>query len=134
MADFTLARARTLVSQLEVDVSRTSICYACLCVVSFPLDAGDERRAVYEARSMTPVLWHEGLAEYALAVVRQAAEARVRDAAPALEELERRGGRSAVARALVLRLADDLARRTRTELRIEAEARERLALAPPELN
>jgi hypothetical protein len=35
---------------------------------------------------------------------------------------------------MVRRLADELARRARTELRIEALARDRLRRAPPELN
>lgn len=58
---FSLLRARAFVARLEVDVGRTSICYACLSFVSFPLDEGDERRALNEARKMTPILWDEGL-------------------------------------------------------------------------
>jgi hypothetical protein len=56
------------------------------------------------------------------------------DADAALADLERAGGRSAVARAIVRRLAAELADRVRTGSRIEAIARPRLRLAPPELN
>jgi hypothetical protein len=131
---FSLLRARAFVARLEVDVGRTSICYACLCIVSFPLADGDERQAQSEARKMTPILWDEGLREYALAAVRHAVQAGVAEAEAAFADLELNGGHSAVARALVLRLADDLTRRTRTELRLEKAARDRLRRAPPELN
>lgn len=134
MTRLTLQQARAFAAQLEVDVGRTSICYACLSFVSFPLDHGHEREAINEARRMAPILWDEGLAEPALALARDAARMGMRGAVAALAELETLGGRSAVARALVLRYADDLARRTRVELGLEEAARGRLALAPPELN
>ncbi len=119
---------------LDLDVSRTGICYACLSLVSMPLDAGDEREAKSWARRMTPDIWEEGLAGHALAAVRRARDQGVPHAGHALADLEERGGRSVVARAIVLRLAADLAERTRTEMRLEAAARPRLALAPPEWN
>lgn len=134
MARFTLRRARAFAAQLDVDVGRTRICYACLCIVSFPLDRGDERAAIGEARSMTPILWSEGLAEPALALARDAVARGVRGAEAALAELEELGGRSAVARALVLRYAADLTRRTRVETALERAARPRLERAPPGLN
>jgi len=52
----------------------------------------------------------------------------------ALADLERNAGCSPVARAIVLRLAAELLARSRTEMRLEAGARERLGLAPPEWN
>jgi hypothetical protein len=119
---------------LDLDVGRTGICYACLSFVSFPLDDGDEHEAKVWARRMTPFIWEEGLAEPALAAVRRARDAGIPGAGACLADLEARGGRSVVARAIVLRLAADLMRRTRTELRLEAAARPRLALAPPEWN
>jgi hypothetical protein len=131
---FPLARARAFADRLEVDVRATRVCLACLSFVSLPLGDGDEREAVSWARRMTPDLWHEGLEEYALAVVHRACAAGVRDAEAAAADLELKRGGSAVARALVLRLAADLSRRTRTELALEAAARDRLGLAPPELN
>jgi hypothetical protein len=129
-----LARARAFAGRLDVDVSTTRICYACLSFVSFSLDDGDEREAKVWARRMTPDLWVEGLEEYALELVRAARNAGVADAGPALADLELYRGRSAVARALVLRLAADLAQRTKTEMQLEAAARPRLDLTPPELN
>ncbi|MGZ4354342.1 MAG: hypothetical protein ACXVZ4_12420 [Gaiellaceae bacterium] len=134
IALFSLARARAFVARLEVDVGRTSICYACLSFVSFPLDDGDERQALSATRKMTPILWDEGLREYALAAVRHAMQTGVAEAEAAFADLDLQGGRSAVARALVLRLADDLTRRTRTEMRLEEAARDRLRRAPPGLN
>src|SRR5829696_2896895 len=131
---FPLARARVVAAHLDLDVGRLPICYACLSFVSFPLDRGDEREAISWARKMTPDIWHEGLGEPALEAVGRARDAGVMGAEAALADLDRAGGRSAVARAIVLRLAADLARRTRTEMRLEAAARDRLTLAPPELN
>jgi hypothetical protein len=119
---------------LDLDLSRTQVCYACLSFVSSPLEKGDLRAARGWARRMTPSIWEEGLAEPALAAVRKARDAGLRGAGDALAELERTGGRSAVARAIVLRLAADLTRRTRIEMHLEAAARERLDEAPPEWN
>ena len=83
---------------------------------------------------MAPDLWAEGLEEPALAAVRRACKRGVPDAPAALADLERNGGTSPVALAIVRRLAEELSRRTRLELRIEELARGRLPLAPPELN
>jgi hypothetical protein len=108
-------------------VNAIGICHACLSFVSFPLDDGDKREAKRQARTMTPILWEEGLAEPALAAVRKAQRDGVPNAADAIDELERNGGRSAVARAIVLRLAADLAEQARirmanlTRLRESAE-------------
>ena len=131
---FSPLRAGAFVASLEVDVSATRICYACLSFVSFPLVDGDEREALSWTRRLTPSLWYEGLEEYALSTVRAARDGGVRDAEGACADLELNGGESAVARALVLRLAEDLARRTKIELRLETAARDRLLLAAPELN
>jgi hypothetical protein len=102
--------------------------------VSFAIDSGDAADIARQTRQMTPDLWGEGLAEPALVAVRRACRAQVPDAEAALEELERAGGRSGVARAIVRRLAADLTRRTRRELKLEEVARPRLSLAPPEQN
>jgi hypothetical protein len=55
----------------------------------------------------------------------------VEGAEAALADLERKGFRSATARAVVLRLARDLSRRTRLELAAYRVARDRLSLAAP---
>lgn len=83
---------------------------------------------------MTPDLWHDGLAEPALAAVRRACERGVLHAPAALADLEQNGARSPVARAIVRRLAEDLLRRMRRELYVLAAARERLPRVVPEAN
>jgi hypothetical protein len=110
------------------------ICYACLSFVAFALDEGDPVEIARQIRRTTPDLWEEGLAAPALAALRGACELGVPDAEAALGDLERRGGRSPVARSIVRRLAGELSRRTRTEMRLETLARHRLRSAPPELN
>jgi hypothetical protein len=129
----TKQRADALAKKLDVDLD-TGICHACLSVVSFALEEGKPSRITGELRSMTPHLWHDGLAEPALAAVRRACGLGVADDDAALFDLEHRGGSTRIARAIVRRLAAELTRRTRLEMRIEAIARERLGLAPPELN
>jgi hypothetical protein len=127
-------RADELAAKLDLDVSTIGICHACLSFVSFAIDDGIPSKIAGETRRMTPDLWAEGLREPALVAVRRARDEGVRDADAALEELESLGSRSGVARAIVRRLAADLTRRTRIELRLEALARPRLSLAPPEQN
>ena len=119
---------------LDLDLDGVGICHACLSFVSFPLDRGDVREARSSARRMTPDLWEEGLAGPAFAAVRAARDAGVVGAEEALADLERLGGHSAVARAIVLRLAAELAEEARARLRLLEASRPRLELAPPEWN
>jgi hypothetical protein len=130
---FPQLRADVLATRLELSLDK-GICHACLCFVSFALDDGDPAEIARQTRHMTPVLWHDGLAEQALDAVRSACDRGLPDAAAALADLERNAGKSVVARSIVQRLAKELSRRTRTEMRLEASARGRLRLAPPELN
>ncbi len=129
-----LAKVAPFAAALDLDLARMTVCHACLSFVSMPLDAGDVEEARGWARRMTPFIWEEGLAEPALAAVRKAHAAGVPGADACLADLETRGGRSVVARAIVLRLAADLAARTRIELAVEEAARPQLGLAPPEWN
>lgn len=108
-------RARAFATRLDVDPWAAGICLACLSFVVFPLDNGDEREALTWLRRMTPDLWAEGLEAYALAVVQQARDDGVRDAEEALADLTLNGAQSAVARALVLRLAEVEVQRIRAE-------------------
>lgn len=126
-------RADALTTLLTLDLD-AGICHACLSFVSLALDEGDPVEIARQIRRMTPDLWDDGLAEPALATVRRACELGVPDAEAALADLERHRGRSSVARSIVRRLAEELSRRARTEMRLEALARDRLRLAPPELN
>jgi len=127
-------RADVVAKELELDLNAVGICHACLCFVSFALDDDSPHKLNGELRRMTPVLWAEGLAQPALAAVRGACERGVSDADVALADLELLGGSSATARAIVLRLAGELTRRTRTEMQLEALSRDRLTRAPPEWN
>jgi len=126
-------RADALATMLDLDLD-AGICHACLSCVSLALDEGDPLEIARQIRRMTPDLWDDGLAEPALAAVRRACEFGVSDAEAALADLDRHGGRSSVARSIVRRLADELSRRARTEMRFERLARDRLRLAAPELN
>lgn len=129
----TQPQADRLAASLGIDLD-VGVCHLCLSFVSCALDDGDPREVARWLRRMTPDLWADGLAEPALAAARLACERGVPHARRGLEDLERRGGRSRLARAIVLRLAAELSRRTRTAMRIEAAARDRLPLAPPEAN
>jgi hypothetical protein len=103
------------VKELDVDLNG-GICHACLSFVSFALDSDDPSKVAHWLRRMTPDLWSDGLSEQGLAAVRRACERGVVDAPAALADLERRGGRSPVARAIVRRLAEELSRRDRERL------------------
>jgi len=106
-------RSAAAVAQgLDLDVARIPICYACLSFVSSPLHSGDAARARSEARRVAPDIWDEGLAEPALAALRKAAAYRVPHAASALHEAQTSGGRSAVAREIVFRMATQMVERT----------------------
>jgi hypothetical protein len=126
-------RADALAAALDLG-DDIPVCCACLSFVSFALDEGDASEIARQTRRMTPVLWAEGLEEPALAAVRRASDLGIRDAQAGLADLERSGGRSWVARAIVRRLAAELSRRTRIELEVLALSRDRLRLAPPEQN
>jgi hypothetical protein len=129
---FSQLRAVAVARELDLDLDG-GICHACLSFVSFALD-DDPAELTRQVRHMTPDLWDDGLAAQALAAARDACERGVHDANAALADLELSGGRSVTARAIVLRLAVELSRRTRRELNLEALVRERLPLARPEWN
>lgn len=129
----TQARVDALVARLDLDLD-VGICHLCLLFVCHALDDGDPRAIAGTLRRMTPGIWSDGLAEPAIAAVRRAEAAGAPDAEVALAELELRGGRSVVARAIVRRLAELLSRRLRAERRLLGLARDRLGQAPPDLN
>jgi hypothetical protein len=99
-------RAAALAERLEIPFD--GICLACLSFVSSAVHTGDEGDVRLWVRRMTPDLWHDGLDEIALRHV-GAAAADDAEAAEALADLERDGSRSAMARAVVLELAQRLA-------------------------
>lgn len=103
-------RADAIAARLELDLD-DGICHACLSFVSFAIDDGDEREVRGWVRRMTPDIWSDGLDAQAFAAVRKACDAGVADSEQALADLEAKGGRSVVARAIVRRLAGELAER-----------------------
>jgi hypothetical protein len=98
------------------------------------LDFGDSGDVARELRQMTPDIWADGLSEVAIAAARRARDTGGQDADVALADLEERGGRSVVARAIVKKLAEELSRRVNTTARVENAARGRSLLAAAEWN
>jgi hypothetical protein len=100
--------AQALADALELDVHSTGICLACLCSVSFALDAGDESGIRRATNYFAPALWAEGLALPARRALERARVAGVAYAEEAIADIERRGARSPVVHAIVRRLGRDL--------------------------
>jgi len=98
---------------IKLDVELNAVCHMCLSVVSFALEEGTPDEIAGALRRMTPELWADGLGERVLASVARSCAAGVHHALEALAELEARGGRSVVARAIVRRLAVELSARMR---------------------
>lgn len=105
----TKERAVALAATLQVGLHSPGVCPACISFVSLEIDHGNERRVAGQITSFAPLLWGEGLGD----VVRAELERRSRggdDAATeAVEELEARRERSLIFRAVVRRLAAELA-------------------------
>ena len=101
----TRARIEQVVATLDLDLDELPICEACLSFVTFPLDRGDDREIARATAQITPDLWEEGLAAPAWRALERARADGVADSVAAIEEVARKGGRSSVARAIVLRLA-----------------------------
>jgi hypothetical protein len=109
----TPAQIDALVANLELDLNWPGLCRACLLFVSESLREEDPVDARRWARRMTPDILEDGLGEHAIDAVRRARRAGIPGAGSALEELLERGGRSAIARAIVLRLAAEQAEEDR---------------------
>lgn len=95
-----------LVDRLQLDIWTAGVCLPCLTFVAFPLDSGKEAEARREARRLGPELWADGLGETTTQLLEDARRARVPGAAEAIRDVRRNGARSAVARAIVWRLAE----------------------------
>jgi hypothetical protein len=108
--------ANAFAARLDLTLNGLRICYACLGIVAAELDAGDERAVRRELRRMSPDLWAEGLALPARAALERARRRGDPDAAAAIDEVERLGGRSRVVQAIVRRLAEELSERVHREL------------------
>ena len=107
----TAAEARRFAFELDLDVDRMPICLACLSIVSFAIGAGNQREIDGATRSMTPDLWAEGLELPAWTALEQARDRGVPGAEDAIADVLARGGHSAVARAIVRLLAEQLSER-----------------------
>lgn len=106
-------QGRGIASELDLDLDDIGICLACLSFVSMALDRGDQREIRGELNRMTPDLWAEGLALPARLALQRACKQGVPGAEAALADVEKRGGRSLVAQAIVYRLAADLSARAK---------------------
>ena len=129
-----LGTADEIAAQLGITLAETPVCVACLSFVSAGLREGDEKDARRWAKEMASMIWEEGLAEPAREAVRRALERGVSDADACLADLDARGGRSLVARAIVFRLAAELAEHERRSFELHRQAREVQGTAPPEWN
>jgi hypothetical protein len=109
-------RAETLASALDLDVDAIGICHACLSFVSFALDDGDEREIRSQTLRMTPILWDEGLSLPLRLALEGACASGVEDAVRALDDIDRFGARTTIARAVVRLLALQLSIRTHAQL------------------
>jgi len=109
-------RAEASVSALDLDVDAIGICHACLSFVSIALDDGDEREIKRQTLRLTPVLWDEGLSLPLRLALEGARASGVEDAARALDDVDGFGARTAIARAVVRRLALQLSIRTHAQL------------------
>ena len=95
-----------LVARLELDLWTSRVCLPCLTFIAFPLDSGDVFEAQRQARRLRPELWEDGLEETTIELLEQARRAGVANAAEASLDARRRGATSAVAAAVVWRLAE----------------------------
>lgn len=128
----TRSRADRLAARLRLDLDSAPICLACLSLVAF----GDDSPRAVQGRlvSVTRDLWAEGLREYAVDAVTSAMLHGDPDAEAALADLEDAGGSSPVARAIVLRLAQHMRRRSGLSHDVIAFARRRFDATEAELN
>jgi hypothetical protein len=105
----TTARVEALAASLDIGLGSPGVCLACLSLVAPALEHGDKRAAAGRVAMVASTLWAEGLGE----VVRRAVELEARsgdeDATDALRDLESRSFRSGIFRAVVRRLAAELA-------------------------
>jgi hypothetical protein len=109
-------QAKGIASQLDLDLDDIPICLACLSFVSMAIDGGDERDVRGQLNRITPDLWAEGLAQPPRLALGRARERGLAGAEAALADVEKRGGRSLTAQAIVYRLAADLSARAQGDV------------------
>jgi hypothetical protein len=133
MPKFDRKRADAMAARLDLD-PEVGICLPCLSIVSTAIEHGGPGEIQGAVVRMTPILWDEGLAEPALAAVRAARDRGVPGAAEALADVESKGGRSPMARAIVKRLGEKLLARMKADAHLIAAVQARPPLAPVEWN
>ena len=106
-----------LAGALDLDVNEVGVCHACLSFVSFPLDLGDEAAVRRALRAFAPILWADGLALPLQAALERARRRGVPGALEAIADVNARGPRASIVRPVVRRLAADLNRKSREDLR-----------------
>ncbi len=106
-----------LVQQLELDVDDIAICKACLSFVSAALEEGDPRTIERTTSEFAPILWDEGLAQPVQLALKRAGRRGVPGADAAIAAVERDGPRAPIVRAIVQRLAAELAARAQGDVR-----------------
>jgi hypothetical protein len=106
-------RAEALAASLDVGLGSRGVCPACLGLVAIAVDRGDGRTVAGRITMVAPDLWAEGLGDTVREAVERKARSGLADAADALGDLAARGARSAIFRAVVRRLAAELAADTR---------------------
>jgi hypothetical protein len=102
-------RAAAVAADLQVGLRSPGVCPACISFVAYEIERGNERRVAGQITSFAPLLWDEGLGDVVCAELRRQSGTGNDAAAEALEELAVRRHRSAIFRAVVRRLAAELA-------------------------
>jgi hypothetical protein len=99
-------RMTKLAAELPVGLHSPGVCLACLTIVSFKLESGDERKIGRAVTEIACGLWDDGLDATVAAALERAVRLEVPDANVALRDFEARGFRSTIFRAVVRRLAE----------------------------
>lgn len=102
-----------LAERLDIGLHSRGVCPACLGSVAIALDTGDERKVAREITSFAPFLWGEGLGDSVRIALEVATRGGDDDTRVALRELAAKGARSGIFRAIVRRLAVELAEEAR---------------------
>ncbi len=133
MPQFDRKRADAVAARLDLD-PEVGICLARLSIVAAAIEHGRSGEIQGAVVRMTPILWEEGLEGPAVAAVRVARDRRVPGAAEALADVESKGARSPMARAIVKYLADKLVAQMKADAQLIALVQARPPLAPVEWN
>jgi hypothetical protein len=109
----TPTRAEALAASLDLGPGSPGVCPACLGLVAIAIDRGDGRAVAGRITMVAPDLWADGLGDTVREALERKARSGLADAADALGDIAARGSRSAIFRAVVRRLAAELAADTR---------------------